>query len=363
MYVGNTCAHNEDAGLYLEYAMGETRAYFNTSYRDGHGITCRASQRGVFMHNYIQSSRSSGLAVWAAADPFPTIDNVFAHNLVRDCNPSLRLQVEHPQFCDYNIYWPRDGAPLADGEKGRKFSTLDELRDATNHELHGEVRDAQPEDVGLDVVTFRVPDATNADEVLMMVGNGGCEFEDPVGVNLLPYFWRAGTGDGVERLFVYAAYTGLPGGVDTFAYGGGGATVALRADTENDKFAHSGRRCLEVNGFRPDRMPPEGTGFNTPVLPARPGDTIDVTFWVRGKQLEPTQATALAAFAEFTNQTGQRRVVQHLAIEEPLRGTFDWRQLKASVIVPDTARRVSFFFGMSPATGTIWFDDLTIRVR
>jgi hypothetical protein len=360
MYLGNTCAHNEDAGIYVEYGMGDTQAYFNTSYRDGHGITCRQSQRGMYMRNYIQSPRSSGLAVWGGAEPYPTVDHVFAHNLVRDAEPSLRLQIEHPNFSDYNTYCPREGALFADGEQGRKFATLEELQQATGHEANGEVGDVQPADVGLGLVTFRVPDAADPDERLMMIGNLGCEFEDPAGVNLLPYFWRAATGDGVERQFVYSAYTGLPGGVDTFAYGGAGGTLTLRGDP---KIAHDGNRCLEVNGFEPSRIPPEGQGFRTPSLPARPGDTIDVSFWVSGKDLEPQGGTALSAFVEFTDATGQHRVRADVTGGVVVSGTFDWQQIVGTVTVPENARRLTLFCGLAPAKGTLWLDDFTLDAR
>ncbi|MBM3499073.1 MAG: right-handed parallel beta-helix repeat-containing protein, partial [Armatimonadetes bacterium] len=71
MYLGNACAHNKEAGIYVEFGMGDTQVYFNTSHRDGHGITCRQSQRGLYLRNYIQSPRSSGLAVWAARSRTP----------------------------------------------------------------------------------------------------------------------------------------------------------------------------------------------------------------------------------------------------------------------------------------------------
>jgi len=75
------------------------------------------------------------------------------------------MQTEHPNFFDYNVYWPRKGSRLADGEekngKTPVYKDLDALRKATGHEMHGEVRDAQPEDVGLGTVTFRVADAKN----------------------------------------------------------------------------------------------------------------------------------------------------------------------------------------------------------
>jgi hypothetical protein len=313
------------------------------------------------MHNVVQSARGSGLAVWGADEPYRTFDNVFAHNLVRDCAPSLRLQIEHPEFADYNTYWPRQDTPLADGEKGKQYQTIDELRAATGHELHGEVRDASPADVGLAPITFRVPDAQKSDEVLAMTGNGGCELYDPAGVNILPYFWRPGTGDGAAHVFVYSAYTGLPGGVDTFAYAGAGGTVAQRAD---EKTAHGGLRCLEVNGFETSRIPREGIGFWSPTVPAKSGDTLEVSFWVRGREVAPAEGAGLSVFAEFSNQTGQARQRASLVADpKGLVGSFDWQRVTATVKVPERAQRTAFFFGLGQAQGTVWFDDIAIGVQ
>ena len=147
-YVGNTCANNKEAGIYVEYAMGDTRAYFNTSYRNGHGITCRQSQRGVFMRNLVLESRGSGLAVWGGDAPYSTTDHVFAHNLVRDCSPAIWFAIEHPNFADYNTYWPRKDRRVAWGEtpKGGQTPQYKDLADwikATGHDLHSKVLDAE----------------------------------------------------------------------------------------------------------------------------------------------------------------------------------------------------------------------------
>jgi len=241
------------------------------------------------------------------------------------------------------------------------FRTLADLQTNGAHELHGAVRDATPADVGLGLTTFRVADAKDPSELLTMIGNAGCEFEDPAHVNLLPYFWRPGTGDRAERTFVYAAYTGLPGGVDTFAYPGAGGTVTLRGDTN---IVHAGYRCLEVNGIDTNRIPAEGLGFWSPILPARPGDVMQVSLWVRGKDLKPMAGSALEAFVEFSNATGQqRRRVKLPGTAPQTAGTSEWVRVEAQVQVPETARRAAYFFGLGPATGTLWLDDLAITVR
>lgn len=367
-YIGNTAARNEHGGLYIEHSMADTRAYFNTLYANDDGITCRASQRGVFMHNYVESSHAAGLSVWRSRDAFPTVNNVFAHNLVRNCSLSLNIQ-NAPQLMDGNVYWPRGGGILA-SVAGRTFTNLEELAAATGYERHGEVAADQPGELGLGLVTFRVADAANPDEVLMMIGNPGAEWEDPIDNNMFPYFWRAGTGDDIERELRYNVYCGgltnhvrftdpLP--LINYTYPGGGAVVSYGEFRQ--PIARTGRRCLAVEGFAPERIPADGMGWWTPSLPARPGDVLAVNLWVRGDELVPTGETALAAFAVFTDYTGQHRQQLGLVTGKTFRGTFGWEQVAASVTVPETARRVRFFFGLRPATGCLLFDDVTIGVQ
>jgi hypothetical protein len=328
------------------------------------------------MRNLVLESRGSGLAVWGGDAPYSTTDNVFAHNLVRDCSPTICFQIEHPNFADYNTYWPRKDGLVAQGQtpKDKPTPQYKELADwvkATGHDAHSKVQDAQPADVGLDTVTFRVADAKDPSQVLMMVGNGGCEWEDPAGQNILPYFWRAGTGDGVEHKFPYAAYCGLEGGVDSVAYPGAGGTVSLRLDSQSDpkqpKFAHGGLRYIEINGQKPADMCKDGLGFWSPSLPARVGDTYDISFFVRGVDLKTAGATAIAAFVEFTDAAGQHRsrayLVGQTSAGKPLAGTFDWVQQVAQVKVPDGAKRMRVFLGLLPVTGKLLLDDISIKVR
>ena len=204
----------------------------------------------------------------------------------------------------------------------------------------------------------------------MMVGNGGFEFEDPVGQNILPYFWRPGSGDGAEHKFPYAAYCGLEGGCEAVAYGGAGGTVAHLIDAKDPtqpKFAHGGLRCVKIDGQKPEQMCKEGLGFWSPSLPARPSDTYDISYHVRGQEVNPSAGKAVAAFAEFSDATGQHR--QRIALpadpasDKPLTGTFDWTRSAATVNVPTGAERMRVFLGLLPAKGQLLFDDVTIKVR
>jgi hypothetical protein len=107
----------------------------------------------------------------------------------------------------------------------------------------------------------------------------------------------------------------------------------------------------------------EGLGYWSPSLPARAGDTYDIGFYARGRELAPaTGQTAVAAFAEFANATGQRRQRVDLAVR-PLSGSFEWAAVAAKVKVPDGARRLRVFLGMRPSTGTLLIDDITMKVQ
>jgi len=46
-----------------------------------------------------------------------------------------------------------------------------------------------------------------------------------------------------------------------------------------------------------------------------------------------------------------------------LGGTFDWQRIETEVTVPNTAARVSFFLGLVAQKGTIWYDDISLKVR
>jgi hypothetical protein len=375
VYVGNTSAYNKAPGLYVEFAMGDTRAYFNTFYRNGYGISCRQSQRGEFMRNLLIENRTSGFAIWPGDEPYPTADHVFAHNLVRNCNPAIMIRTDQPNFCDYNTYWPGSNlfatAVLGPTGTPREFSELSEWTRATGHDAHSKISDAQPVDVGLDTVTFRVADSTNFSDALMMVGNGTCEYEDPVHQNVLPYFWRAGSGDGEDHTFTYAVYSGLDGGVDTLAYPNSGGTVSLQSDVPSDstapRFAHNGLRYLKISGQNPRQMCPQGLGFWTPSLPAKPGDVFEVSYFIRGLDVQPIGTRAMTAFAEFSNSTGQHRqrieLPTSMAGSEALKGTFEWVRLAGSIQVPERATRVRIFLGLAPAKGKLLIDDIGIKVR
>jgi hypothetical protein len=111
----------------------------------------------------------------------------------------------------------------------------------------------------------------------------------------------------------------------------------------------------------------EGLGFWSPSLPARPGDTHDIRYHVCGRELNPSAGKAVAAFAEFSDATGQHRQRITLpagpASDQALTGTFAWTRLATPVNVPSGAQRMRVFLGLLPAQGQLLFDDVTIKVR
>ena len=272
--------------------------------------------------------------------------------------------------------WPSARRPRAARRRSSRNSPTGPRPPATTRTAR--CRTPSRPNVGLDTVTFRVADAKDPTQVLMMVGNGGCEWEDPAGQNILPYFWRPGLGDGVEHKFPYAAYCGLEGGCQAPAYGGAGGTVCQvldpkEATKEQPKLAHSGLRCLRIDGQKPADICKNGLGFWSPSLPARAGDTYDISFFVRGIGLKTDAITAVTAFVEFTDATGQHRHREECFFTPPYSGPTSGLVLSparstgprppAQSKCPDGAKRMRIFLGMLPATGKLLLDDISIKVK
>lgn len=111
------------------------------------------------------------------------------------------------------------------------------------------------------------------------------------------------------------------------------------------------------------------------------GDTYDISFYVRGKDLKrasgtppstapttsPATGSPIAAFVEFTDATGQHRqrvtLPSGLPNDRPLSGTFDWTKFATEIKVPADAKRMRVFLGLLPATGQLLLDDISIKVR
>ena len=46
-----------------------------------------------------------------------------------------------------------------------------------------------------------------------------------------------------------------------------------------------------------------------------------------------------------------------------LAGSFHWQEVETEVTVPETAACVSFFLGLVAQKGTVWHDDISLKVR
>jgi hypothetical protein len=219
-------------------------------------------------------------------------------------------------------------------------------------------------------VTFRVPDAQDPTYLYQMISNGGFELGDPADNSLLPYYWRPGTGDRAEHTFTTADQALLPGGECAYGYTNSGGTVAMAPTLANmltgqgDTVPHGGKRYAEIQGIDATKICSSGLGFWSACTPTRPGDTVRVTLWVKCKNLVPTGASGLSAFVVFSDQTGQHPQQVDLTGGATISGTAaGWTQVTATAVVPGNTKRMQFFFGLAPATGTLWLDDISIKVQ
>jgi len=99
----------------------------------------------------------------------------------------------------------------------------------------------------------------------------------------------------------------------------------------------------------------QGLGFWSPSLPARVGDTYDISFFVRGMELKPTGAAAIAAFVGIHRRHRPARAGSGVTHRHRRGQAADWHirldQLAAEVKVPDGAKRMRVFIGLLPALG------------
>jgi len=131
----------------------------------------------------------------------------------------------------------------------------------------------------------------------------------------------------------------------------------------------TGNHWLVMKGLHPEQMLPQGVGYWSPWLATVPGAEVTVSLRLRGTDLAPTEKGSPAIWLQFVNETGQHRQRAHLLGRdaegqarhaERLSGSYDWTELRETVLAPEGAVRMALFFGMLPCTGEVGFDDIDL---
>jgi hypothetical protein len=318
-------------------------------------------------------------------------------------------EVFHGCVVDYNRVWaPPDAVLINDGGEGKKYKTLEDIRKEFTWETHGQVlpydekqhtAEAAAEAMGGSVVTFRLPWGEHSGEARPMLASrhGVCHWPGAaVSANTGDepnFFWHVGDGNDDP--------TALWNGYAPFAYQqfrqpiscgeqlgqNHGCRWYLDAEPKyrgnlGEKISKSNRPWLDkmmratsnpwlvMEGLDPAKMLPQGVGYWSPLLAAAEGAKITVSMRISGKNIVSTDKGSPAIWLDFRNETGQHR--QRVFIigkddqgkmhhAEFAKDSYDWTELKETVVAPKDAIRMSLFFGILPCQGRVDFDDIDIK--
>jgi hypothetical protein len=259
----------------------------------------------------------------------------------------------------------------------KRYEDLPSLRAELGQEIHGKVvTKFHPAALGL--VTFRLPGAKQSGEPMPMLGNPLPERGDVVAA-YGPYFWRKGSFRGVEDYGWYGAGCGF--GSETRA--DGSAFVRMYVTSCHWDIIHqfddptAGRpghmAYLQVGTVPQKTVSSEGFGYWSPDLPTTEGAQIDLSLWVRAKNVKAVgENGGLYTLAEFHNETGQHVTRQYLvggdAGQKPagadwMTGDYLYKPLTGTVTAPKGARWFKLGFGLKSCSGWAAFSDVEIKTR
>ena len=88
-----------------------------------------------------------------------------------------------------------------------------------------------------------------------------------------------------------------------------------------------------------------------------PGERLEVSAWVKQRDVPPGQGTVIV-FGEFLNTAGSRLGLAKVDVAKP---GGEWQEIRGSIAAPELAVRIRLFMGFSYASGTTWWDDVTVR--
>ncbi len=303
---------------------------------------------------------------------------------------------------DFNHYRVKaEGGAMLDLNGKIRCKTIEELRQTLGWELHGEAKphdpaanDLTPESLGGGTVTVRSPVGDNGWKSRAMLSDPSINGQWPaaprfIHASLPAFFWRVADGHGNNQiLHRYGAETEheavwIPD--SSGGYGEGevrGCAWYVGADPIPGQpeitwttllDVTKGNRFLVVAGKTPEKMLPQGAGWWTPSLPTVPGAVVDISFKVRGIDLQPSGAQGgPAVWLQFTSLTGQKKSRVFLigrddagALQNgPLvKGSYAWTEIKQAITAPREAGRMALFLGLRPAVGKVHFDDINLKTR
>lgn len=148
-----------------------------------------------------------------------------------------------------------------------------------------------------------------------------------------------------------ASAQGIPTGWWRWEQTKGESRCALDSDVK-----HSGAHSLRVTLAKPGN-----TVVVAPDIAVAVGETFDVSVWVRVKGFQQKDVSGtVVANAAFRDSRGKfvRFVRFGKVVPEG-----EWVRLKAEAKVPPGIGTLTFELGLKDASGTVWFDDVSVTAR
>ena len=107
-------------------------------------------------------------------------------------------------------------------------------------------------------------------------------------------------------------------------------------------------------------------GVVTPQIAVYPSTTYKVTFWYRGQDIVPNAGDG-AGVVFWVNEGGAADFNTNLIITahtpSTKTGTFDWQSFDVTFTTAATTGKVMLVAQLRRATGTAWFDDLSMTLQ
>lgn len=403
-YYGNVMWRNPDRGIYNEYPANDTRLLYNSVVSNQDGIVYRFCWRTMAMYNYLADNKNRAFALWGPhRDVAYRFDNLIAKNLVKESRIYLSISDHQGMKEGLPQGWPGKGEISASSRfrslsnllldniyagrpkeafadfNGVMFDTLGAFQQATGAERGSKIdANASIEALGLRLFTVRIPETCRADMPVPVVANpmwsGGVHADPlPYAGEDDPFFWTLdhGTQPPGKRW-----WNGVYGYSYEWPHFNKPVRRLLRMREGFDPHQplepnDTPAVWLEAVGHIPESIPEAGSGWWSPSLPVTPGAQIEVSFRVSGEEVEHVKPmggpVAFVWLHSLTGQHGKKELILgRLPDGTPvcdgvLEGDFPWRQVKATIVAPEEAKRFHLFLGLAPAKGTVRFADISVN--
>ena len=410
-FYGNAFHDTSGSGIYNEYGINDTVIIGNYMGNCQGGVVSSYSSRMNVIDNFIEGPGSG--VVWHNRDHWPQQNSYMmmrGNAIVGSPLPISGYGPAYDRFpegwsnclVDFNHYRLKtENGLMLDFNGKLRCKTIEELREKLGWDIHGEAKpydpehnDLTPESLGGGTVTVRLPIGHNGWKSRPMLSDPGITGKWPalprfVHGSLPSFFWRVADGNGDSRPLYRGgteySWEDLWWPDSGEGYGEGevqGCAWYVSADPTPEQInvsewnvadGSTGNHFLLVSGKTPEKMLPQGAGWWTPVLPTAPGAVIDVSFKIRGLNLEPAgEDGGPAVFMRFTSLTGQKQSRVFMVGRDEAgeahnaavgKGSYAWTEIKQTITAPKEAGHVALFLALRPCKGKVNFDDINIKTR